>query len=133
MMFLPNLYLQLNCTSSLMVYHFQELLYCISRDLYRSKSPSQFPFHTIHVLACNMTHTHAGTHTHILNPPQCATTCKRSPLRAVERYWAPLEPSGYNAPSSTPRGLGPTKPGPVLTHTTVDARSTSSKACRNFR
>lgn len=61
------------------------------------------------------------------------TTCKRSPLRATERHWAPLDPSGYKRPSSTPRGLEPTKEGSVVTHSTGDARSTSSRACSNLR
>lgn len=72
-------------------------------------------------------------HTCISMPPLSATTCSRSPLSAAKRHWAPLEPSGYRAPSSTSSGLDPTKPGPVLKTTTADAKSTSRRACSNLR
>lgn len=60
-------------------------------------------------------------------------TCKRSPLMATKRHWAPLEPSGYRAPSCLPRGFGPTKPEPLFTHTTADRKSTSRRACSILR
>lgn len=86
--------------------HIQEHISCVSNNI-----------------LCTNTNTHAVRHTSI------HSTWKRSPLIAVERHWEPLEPSGYKAASSTPKGLGPTKPGPVFTHTTADTRSTSSRAC----